>query len=96
MAIPLPVPPAVEGDKSAIELLRVWAAHGKQHVIIAANVWKDPGTWGIMLVDLAKHIASAYEQTTGADYVATLNTIRKVVDIEWKHPTDEPTGNVLD
>jgi hypothetical protein len=61
----LPVPSAVDADPECIELLRVWAAGGKQHVSLATEVWEDPAAWGIMLVDLARHIASAYEQTSG-------------------------------
>lgn len=49
----LPVPGAVHADPKAIELLRVWAAGGKQHVTLATRVWEDPAAWGIMLVDLA-------------------------------------------
>jgi hypothetical protein len=37
-------------DANAVELLRVWAASGKQHVTIRTEVWEDP--WGIFLVDL--------------------------------------------
>ncbi|MFM8220675.1 MAG: DUF5076 domain-containing protein, partial [Planctomycetaceae bacterium] len=51
----LPVPPTAAGDVRAIELVRVWAAHGKQHVSLATSIWQDPAAWGIMLVDLAKH-----------------------------------------
>lgn len=92
----LPIPPTATTDPKAIELLRAWAAHGQQHVSIATNVWQDPGNWGIMLVDLAKHIASAYEQTTGADRTVTLARIRALFDAEWAHATDRPTGELLD
>jgi len=40
-------------------------AKGRQHISLATAVWDDPASWGIMLVDLAKHIAIAYQQTTG-------------------------------
>jgi hypothetical protein len=91
----LPIPPGTTTDPKAVELLRAWAAHGRQHVSIATNVWKDPGNWGIMLVDLAKHVASAYEQSTGADRTVTLARIRELFDAEWDRPTDEPTGELL-
>lgn len=64
----LPVPAAAGNDASAFELIRVWAAHGQQHVSLAIEVWDDPAAWGVMLVDLAKHVASAYQQTTGKEY----------------------------
>jgi hypothetical protein len=96
MKAELPIPPQVNTDPKAIELLRVWAAHGNQYVSIAAKVWPDPAAWGIMLVDLAKHVATAYQQTTGKDYLTQLNLIRKGMNAEWDSATDEPTGNLLD
>jgi Domain of unknown function (DUF5076) len=90
----LPVPRAAESDARAVELLRVWAAHGKQHVSLATNLWKDPASWGIMLVDLAKHVASAYQSTTGNDFTAVLSRIREGFDAEWNVATDEPTGGL--
>ncbi|MGC1276307.1 MAG: DUF5076 domain-containing protein [Planctomycetaceae bacterium] len=90
----LPVPSPIDSDPRAIELLRIWAAHGKQHVSLATNVWDDPAAWGIMLVDLAKHVASAYQQTTGKEYTSLLNRVREGFDAEWQSATDEPSGQV--
>jgi hypothetical protein len=75
-----------------MELLRVWAAHGKQHVSLATNLWTDPASWGIMLVDLAKHVASAYKQTTDKEFASVLKRIKEGFDAEWETATDEPTG----
>jgi Domain of unknown function (DUF5076) len=96
MQLQLPVPPAAAGDARAIELLRVWAAHGKQHVSLATNIWNDPAAWGVMLVDLARHIANAYQQTEEQDYASVLNRIREGFDAEWGTATDEPSGKVLE
>ena len=79
-----------------MELLRVWAAQGKQHVSLATNLWNEPASWGIMLVDLAKHVASAYEQTTKRDYAVALKRIKEGFDAEWGSATDEPTGALQD
>jgi hypothetical protein len=84
----LPVPRAAETDAKAVELLRVWAAEGRQHVSLATNLWNDPAAWGIMLVDLAKHVASAYEQNTGKDFAAVLRRIREGFDAEWETATE--------
>jgi hypothetical protein len=45
-----------------------------------------------MLVDLAKHVANAYEQVDGRDRDETLARIKAGFDAEWDHATDEPTG----
>jgi Domain of unknown function (DUF5076) len=92
----LPVPPAAETDARAVELLRVWAADGKQHVSLATNLWNDPAAWGIMLVDLAKHVASAYQQSEGKEFLGVLTRIKEGFDAEWETATDQPSGNLLD
>ena len=91
----LPVPPAAQADANAIELLRVWAANGQQHVSLVTNVWPDPAAWGILLVDLAKHVAYAYQQTSGKDFDGVLKRIKEGFDAEWVAATDKPTGSLL-
>lgn len=91
---PLPIPAAVMSDPRAVELLRVWAAHGGQHVSLDATVWNDPAAWGIMLVDLAKHVALAYHESTGKEFADVLNRIREGLDAEWTSETDRPTGRI--
>ena len=92
----LPIPEPAEEDLRAIEILRVWAAGGKQHVSIATDLWEDPANWGMMLVDLAKHIANAYKHTKGDDQFVVLERIKAGFDAEWASPTDAPTGGIPD
>jgi hypothetical protein len=40
-----------------------------------------------MLVDLAKHVAAAYE-AKGIGRDAARRSIRAAIDAEWSHPTD--------
>lgn len=61
----LPIPAAAGSDSAARELVRIWAAGGAQHVSVATGLWSEPAYWGIMLVDLARHIADAYQLTEG-------------------------------
>ncbi len=86
----LPIPPRAQKDRKGIELARIWAAKGKQHVTIRTKVWVDPAAWGMMLVDLAKHVANAYAEDEGLDAAAVLERIKEGFDAEWGHPTDEP------
>jgi hypothetical protein len=91
----LAIPPAAAADPKARELLRMWAANGAQHVTIAADAWKEPAVWGIALVDLARHLARAYEQLGHGDAVEVLGRIRAGFDVEWSRPTDEGRGQLL-
>jgi Domain of unknown function (DUF5076) len=82
-------PPSVHTASKATEVARIWIVDGHQHVAISGNLWKDPAAWGLMLVDLAKHVANAYAQN-GADREATLNRILAGFRAEMESSTDEP------
>ena len=90
------VPPIAQRDPKAIELARVWSAEGAQHVSLRPDVWEDPGAWGILLVDLAKHVANALHEQSGRNRTITLQRIRAAFDAEWSRATDEPKGGFVD
>ena len=90
---PLPIPPAAERAPSAIEILRVWVAQDSQHISVATGLWSDPAAWGLVLVDLAHHVAQAYEEGGGLTATDALARIREAFDAEWASPTDDPNGN---
>jgi hypothetical protein len=85
----LAVPAAVESATRAVELARVWAADGAQHVSLDVGLWPDPAAWGLMLVDLARHVSRAYEQTGTVTQADALARIKEAFDVEWSTPTDE-------
>jgi hypothetical protein len=90
----LPIPEAAATSDNARELTRVWAANGAMHLSLATGLWKDPATWGIVLVDLARHVARAYEQTTGTPAADTLKRIFEGFEAERSKPTDSPIGSI--
>ena len=91
----LPIPPIALTDARARELLRVWAAKGAQHVTIAAGLWADPAACGIMLVDLARHLARAYEQQGTHTLDDALSRIYAGFDAEKGHSTSKATGQLI-
>jgi Domain of unknown function (DUF5076) len=92
----LEIPATVAGDPKATEIARIWAAHGQQHVYLRSGLWADAGNWGIMLVDLARHVANAYEQDGRGDYFEVLSRIRQVFEAEWDSPTDIARGKLTE
>jgi len=69
------------------EILRVYSnEYGGQGFTIQTT-WEDPGAWGILLVDLARHTAQAYAEK-GYSKEAALNRIREGFDAEWSAPTE--------
>lgn len=86
-AIELPIPAAVSDAGRALELLRVWLVDGNQLMVISPSLWKDPASWGLLLVDLAREVAAAYE-AQGRDRGETFDRILQGFRAEVEHPTD--------
>jgi hypothetical protein len=83
----LPVPPLAEANPEAVEVLRVWATPGRPQQLTLRTTWKDPGAWGLLLVDVARHAAQAYKGE-GRDPEEVLMRIRALWEAEWADPTD--------
>jgi len=91
----LPIPAAASRDPRSLEVLRVWIANGEQHVALAFGMWEDPAAWGLLLADLARHIAEAHaQQDEDVDAEDFLEEIRAGLEAELDAPTDEVTGDV--
>lgn len=92
----LQIPGEARNDRKSFELLRVWIANQEQHISLRAGVWDDPAAWGMMLADLAGHIANSFEQGAGVDRLEALEQIRAGFDAEFDSPTDELSGELTD
>ena len=91
----LPVPPVAQRDRASFEVLRVWIAEKGQHVSIQSGAWEDPFAWGIVLADLARHIAHAHEVADKkVDPEKFLERLLEGFQAEIEDPTDEPEGEV--
>jgi hypothetical protein len=91
----LAIPTAAQRDKASFEVLRVWIAEQGQHVSIQSGAWDDPFAWGIVLADLARHIALAHTlQNQSTDEDAFLARLLEGFQAEIDNPTDEPEGEV--
>ena len=83
----LTIPSSAWDDPSAAEILRAWIVDGGLHV----NLWRafpESRTWGLLLVDIARHVARMYAQDTGISEQQALDDIRNMFDAEWDRPTD--------
>jgi hypothetical protein len=79
-------PPIATANREAVEILRVWAAPGSPQQLTLRTCWKDPGAWGLLLVDVARHAAQAY-QREGHNPREVFRRIRQLFDAEWSSPT---------
>jgi hypothetical protein len=81
-------PPEVLQDGQAGEVLRAWIVGGGLSVSLAPLSFERIGVWGILLVDIARHVARGCEQEGKGSYAANLEAIRELVDAEFARPTD--------
>jgi Domain of unknown function (DUF5076) len=98
MPAELKIPPAALSDKQACELVRAWAANGGLQCALNVDVWSDDMLaigWGILLSDIARHVADAVYQTKDLDKVGTLSKIRSVFNSELEKPTAETSGKFV-
>ncbi len=85
----LAIPPDAEESKDAVEIGRVWVCNGALNVSLRVGVFDGIGTWGVLLADLARHIADAQEQLDHSDPENTLDEIKEALDAEWGLAVDE-------
>ena len=85
----LEVPPIATSNSQAVEVLRVWAIPGQPQQLTLRITWKDAGAWGLLLADVARHAANAYENE-GQNRAEVLARIRQLLDAEFSRPTDNP------
>jgi hypothetical protein len=91
-------PPAAIDDAKSFEIARLWVANDAQHVVLRTDVWPDPAAWGIVLADLARHVALAYQRTGDHD-VDVEDVLERVLagfQAELESPTDSPDGGIHD
>ena len=77
-------------DSASHEIMRVWIAEGGQHFSVRIGTWDDPAAWGLLLADLARHIAASHASEYSADKEATLERIADGWNAEIGFPTNPP------
>lgn len=99
MAKSLPIPAPAKRDPRAVEMLRAWVAEGGLYVALKVGFWEEPDrgiderdAWGMLMADIARHIANAHEAEYGRDPRETLITIREAFEREIEKPTSAHKG----
>jgi hypothetical protein len=71
---------------NATEVLRVWAQDDGQLVVALIPSWEEPEAWGVVLADVARHVARAHHQTTGTAQQGTLEAPAGCSRPKWPIP----------
>ena len=90
----LDVPPLTLTDPDSFELIRVWAAHGEQHVTISSDLGGGAIQFGLLLADLAKHGAKMYSQREGTALEPQLRAVLSGFLDHWREENPSLTGSI--
>ena len=90
--IPL-LPDPVVADENAVCVLSAWVASPGEKLHVMINpAWEDPGTWGIALIDIARHVARAYADKDGVEEETVLERVKELIEAEFESQTATVTG----
>lgn len=92
----LVIPAEVTRDLRSSEVLRAWVANEGLVCSLRPDIWDEPANWGILLADVARHVANAVHDLNGSDPDETIAQIKTCFDSELTEPTDEASGHFED
>src|SRR5436190_22972461 len=85
----LHVPPAAL-DQGGVEVLRAVIVDGALHISLR-RAFDDPEAWGMVMADIARHVARIYANEDKFSETETLERIRSLFNAEMDSPTDPGT-----
>ena len=90
----LAVPFSALQSDSATEVLRAWIVDNGLHVSLQRG-FDDPAVWGVLLTDIARHVARVYETEGFGSQREALSKIRSTLDAEWDEGSDLGTTSAI-
>jgi hypothetical protein len=90
---PLKVPPTAL-EKGGTEVLRAAIVDGGLHVSLR-RAFDDPEAWGMLMADLARHVARIYATEMNMREEETLARVRGIFEAEMDAPTDLGSTNAI-
>jgi len=87
----LAVPIEALGNPNAGEILRAWSVDGGLSVSLNPVAFADSGVWGILLVDVARHVSRALSNEGKGSAPEIMNSIMNAFESELARPTDMGT-----
>ena len=89
----LHIPPAAM-EQGGVEVLRAVIVDGGLHVSLR-RAFDDPEAWGMLIADVARHIARIYATEKKMPEAETVERIRAIFEAEMDAPTDPGTTSTL-
>jgi hypothetical protein len=87
-------PPPTALEKGGTEVLRAAIVDGGLHVSLR-RAFEDPEAWGMLMADLARHVARVYATEMNMSEEETLARVRAIFEAEMDAPTDPGTTSAI-
>lgn len=90
-------PPAARRSQESIEMVRAWIVDSELMCSLNVGVFgeNETITWGILLSDIARHIANALEESEGIPHERTLEAIVQSFNFEVRKTDSEANGTFI-
>ncbi|NEP84754.1 MAG: DUF5076 domain-containing protein [Okeania sp. SIO3B3] len=93
----LPIPVDIGNDPKATEMVRLWLAHNRPNVALKLGLhagsdnssFDEREFWGILLSDIAHHVANGLDQRFGYDRKETMN---EIIEVFVENASKSPPG----
>jgi hypothetical protein len=89
----LVIPPTAL-EQGGVEVLRAAVVEGALHVSLR-RAFDDPEAWGMLIADVARHVARIYATEDKFPEAQTLERIRTLFNAEMDTPTDPGTTTAI-
>ncbi len=89
----LVIPPTAL-EKGGVEVLRAAIVDGGLHVAIR-RAFDDPEAWGMLIADIARHVARIYATETNMSEDDVLERVRNIFEAEMDAPSDPGATNAV-
>jgi hypothetical protein len=86
--------PPVALEQGGVEVLRAAIVDGGLHVSLR-RAFDDPEAWGMLIADVARHVARIYATENNIREEETLERIRALFNAELDSPTDPGTTSAI-
>lgn len=78
----LAIPSGAKADPKSFELIRAWVADGELLVSLEMGGWDDPEAWGVVLADVARHVAHFFHQKKNLHPAETMSRLVEAFEAE--------------
>jgi hypothetical protein len=89
----LQIPPSAL-EQGGVEVLRAAIVDGGLHVSLR-RAFDDPEAWGMLIADIARHVARIYAQEGAMSEDDVLERVRAIFEAEMDAPSDPGTTSAL-